>query len=105
MEQTRESTNGEPVARIPSESGDEGTHVSQASDTTSRLSREDGEECPPTPLNNPSFVTSQNEEPVKPRRRAKGAEPFEKWERDEMEKLLGQLNGQLGMWLASMQVL
>ncbi|KIM43354.1 hypothetical protein M413DRAFT_18406 [Hebeloma cylindrosporum] len=95
------STNSEPVARMPSESGDEGTHVSQASDTTdmaSRMSREDGEECPPTPLNNSSFVTSHNEEPVKHRRHAKGAEPFEKWERDEMEKLLGQLNGQLVLY-------
>ena len=105
MKQVRGSTNGEPVARLPSESGDEGTHVSQASDTTdiaSGMSREDGEECPPTPLNNPSFVTTQNEEPMKHRRHAKGTEPFEKWERDEMEKLLGQLNGQLGMW-ASMR--
>jgi len=64
----------------------------------SGMSREDGEECPPTPLNNSSFVTTQNEEPTKHRRHAKGTEPFEKWEREEMEKLLGQLNGQLGMW-------
>ncbi len=36
------------------------------------------------------------EEPVRPRRPTKGTEPFEKWERDEMEKLLGELNGHLG---------
>ena len=30
------------------------------------------------------------------RRPAKGSEPYEKWERDEMEKLLTQLNGHLG---------
>jgi len=100
LEQTRESTNGQRVGPIPSESGDEGTHVSQPSDTTdmaSEMSRE-GEGTPPTPLNNSSCAPIQNdEEPVKPRRPAKGSEPFEKWERDEMEKLLGQLNGHLGM--------
>ena len=107
-EQARGSTNDQPVARIPSESGDEGTHTSQASDTTdieSEMSRE-GEGAPPTPLNSSSFATTtQNDEDLpKPRRPAKGSEPFEKWERDEMEKLLGQLNGQLGMWPVFLQV-
>jgi phospholipase D1/2 len=65
----------------------------------SELSRE-GEGTPPTPLNNSSFATTtqNDEEPAKPRRPTKGSEPFEKWERDEMEKLLGQLNGQLVLY-------
>ncbi|KAF8158304.1 hypothetical protein B0H34DRAFT_769482 [Crassisporium funariophilum] len=96
---TRDSTSGEPVARVPSESGDEGAaHESQASDTidmASEMSKE-GDEAPSTPMHNSSFATTHNEEqPSKPRRAARGSEPFEKWERDEMEKLLLQLNGHL----------
>ncbi|KAF8964181.1 hypothetical protein BDZ97DRAFT_1731107 [Flammula alnicola] len=95
---TRGSTNGEPVARIPSESGEEVAHEPLPSDTNptdiaSEMSKEEGEETPP--LNSSSFAATQNEEPTKPRRPARGSEPFEKWERDEMEKLLGELNGQL----------
>jgi phospholipase D1/2 len=70
----------------------------------SEMSREGGEEVPPTSVNNSSFATTtqHDEDPAKPRRPAKGSEPFEKWERDEMEKLLGQLNGQLGLWHVSL---
>ncbi|KAJ3513571.1 hypothetical protein NLJ89_g2876 [Agrocybe chaxingu] len=101
---TRDSNSGEPVARVPSESGDdEATHVSHTSDTTdmtSQISKEVGEDMPTTPANSSSFTASQNEEqPPKPRRPTRGSEPFEKWERDEMERLLGELNGQLGMSL------
>jgi hypothetical protein len=34
----------------------------------------------------------------KARRHARGDEPFEKWEREEMENLLHELNGQLGAY-------
>ena len=34
------------------------------------------------------------------RKPAKGNEPFERWEREEMEKLLGELNGHLGEFAA-----
>uniref|UniRef100_A0A8H7XQ51 Phospholipase n=1 Tax=Psilocybe cubensis TaxID=181762 RepID=A0A8H7XQ51_PSICU len=90
---TRGSSTGEPVARVPSESGDENTHESQTSDTVdgaSQASKDETEDAPPTPS-----YTVVNEEPPKPRRPAKGSEPFEKWEREEMEKLLRQINGQL----------
>ncbi|PPQ89645.1 hypothetical protein CVT25_013832 [Psilocybe cyanescens] len=92
---TRGSTTGEPVARIPSESGDENTHESQPSDTVDEASQasKDETEDPPT---TPSYAaTPVNEESSRSRRPARGSEPFEKWEREEMEKLLGQINGQL----------
>ncbi|KAF9481155.1 phospholipase D/nuclease [Pholiota conissans] len=106
---TRGSTTGEPIARIPSESGDEGAHESQPSDTShvhdvgSEMSKEDGEELPPTPLYNSTYSgnpssANPGDEPSKPRRPAKGSEPFEKWERDEMEKLLEDINGQLVLY-------
>lgn len=44
----------------------------------------------------PNGSTKNSEKEPKARRPAKGAEPFEKWERDEMEKLLGELCGHLG---------
>lgn len=73
-------------------------HESQTLDTAvdgaSQASKEEQEEIPPP---TPSYTTTTlNEETPKPRRPARGSEPFEKWERDEMEKLLGEVNGQLG---------
>lgn len=44
----------------------------------------------------PNMSTSNSDKDNKQRRPAKGTEPFEKWERDEMEKLLGELCGHLG---------
>ncbi|PFH53919.1 hypothetical protein AMATHDRAFT_72945 [Amanita thiersii Skay4041] len=42
---------------------------------------------------------SSNSDPKqKTRKPVKGAEPFEKWERDEMEKLLNELNGHLVLY-------
>lgn len=39
---------------------------------------------------------SSSEKDPKTRKPARGIEGFEKWERDEMEALLGELNGHLG---------
>ena len=64
----------------------------------SQLSKEGGEDGLETPFHNPATAATQNEEPHGHRRTSKGSEPFEKWEREEMEKLLLQLNGQLGMY-------
>ncbi|KDR82694.1 hypothetical protein GALMADRAFT_238185 [Galerina marginata CBS 339.88] len=92
---TRDSATMEPVARIPSESGDESTHDVPASDTidvASEKSKDEGEDIPITPSHSTATAA---EEPSKPRRPARGSEPFEKWEREEMEKLLEQLNGHL----------
>ena len=40
--------------------------------------------------------SKEGKEGGRPRRPTRGVEPFEKWERDEMERLLGELNGHLG---------
>lgn len=102
MCQIRHSASVDPVARIPSESGDEGAaHESQPADSLdmkSELSKEGGEDGLETPLHNSSIATTQNEELHSHQWSFKGSEPFEKWEREEMEKLLLQLNGQLGMY-------
>lgn len=41
--------------------------------------------------------TAAPEPDAQKRKAARGNEPFEKWEREEMEKLLGELRGHLGM--------
>ncbi|KAF9565693.1 phospholipase D [Agrocybe pediades] len=90
---TRGSASSEPLARIPSESGDDGQQESQASDTldaASQVSKDEGDEPPSTPS-----AGEGAQKDAKPRRSTKGSEPFEKWEREEMEKLLGELNGHL----------
>ena len=99
--QTRGSESGAPLARIPSEAGhsDANPQDYQASDTTdlaSETTRDETDDAPTTPSYGGATPSTSNEEPPKQRRPAKGSEPFEKWEREEMEKLLGQLNGQLG---------
>lgn len=56
---------------------------------------------PPASAAHASSTQTEDHPPqqAKARRSAKGAEPFEKWEKDEMEKLLGELNGHLGWCL------
>ncbi|KNZ80910.1 hypothetical protein J132_03610 [Termitomyces sp. J132] len=83
----RDSTSSEPVGRVPSETGDENALTETGSDE--HRSREG----PENPLSN--SVTGHSEKDLRPRRFTRGSEPFEKWERDEMEKLLGQTNGHL----------
>ncbi|KAF9527594.1 phospholipase D [Crepidotus variabilis] len=89
----------EPVARVPSEAGDEGAPTTQPSDMNSEVSRE-GEDLPTSPPPSAAAASStthpeEHQQQSKARRPAKGAEPFEKWEREEMEQLLGELNGHL----------
>lgn len=50
------------------------------------------ESCPESVPSRSSATPGES----KPRKHAKGNEPFEKWERNEMENLLGELNGHLG---------
>ncbi|KZT27381.1 phospholipase D [Neolentinus lepideus HHB14362 ss-1] len=99
----KETENPRPVARVPSEGGDAdaladdqggpptettndvvGDSASASEGSASRVA--DGSE------NQASASTPTNQQTRKP---AKGAEPFEKWEREEMEKLLSELNGHL----------
>ncbi|KAG6918332.1 hypothetical protein DXG01_015191 [Tephrocybe rancida] len=96
----RDSTSQEPVARVPSETGDEGAHTEEKEDNAEAISDEgtrpsrEGADDPSLSTFNGSATHSEKE--AKSRRPARGSEPFEKWERDEMEKLLGQINGHLG---------
>lgn len=96
LNQPRDSATPEAVARVPSEAGDEGAPQEdnpELSEDETRPSKE-GVDDPTASTANTS--TGNSEKDPKARRPTKGTEPFEKWERDEMEKLLGQTNGHLG---------
>jgi phospholipase D1/2 len=95
----------EHVSHVPSESGDDtapGQNTlllpTESTDAISvdgaRQSKENKD--PEEGLTIPAG-SSEKEPTTKPQRPSKGSEPFEKWERDEMEKLLGQLCGHLGL--------
>ncbi|KAF7346165.1 Phospholipase [Mycena sanguinolenta] len=107
----RDSPTPEAVARVPSETGDEGaippdstappnpagqagpkptTHTDDKVEDESGPNKEAGESHP-----DPSQPTASEKRKAA---RNTGPEPFEKWERDEMEKLLGQLNGHLVLY-------
>jgi phospholipase D1/2 len=64
-----------------------------ASEFEARPSKEEADEASDS---TPNASTGNSEKEPKARRPARGTEPFEKWERDEMEKLLGELCGHLG---------
>jgi phospholipase D1/2 len=101
VRQTRENSSAEPTSKNPSESGEErAVHESQPGkphDMNSMLSKENA--LADLSLQDLSSIgTTQNEELHNHRRSSKNSEPFEKWEREEMEELLLQLNGQLGMY-------
>lgn len=107
MSQTRDSPSVEPIYQNTSESGEErAAHESQPPaerphNMNSELSKEGGENAlaGDSFLQDLSIGTTQKEELHNHRRRSsKYSEPFEKWEREEMEELLSQLNGQLGMY-------
>ncbi|TFK27984.1 phospholipase D [Coprinopsis marcescibilis] len=79
---------GDPMARAPSE------EEPNNSDINSETSKEGHDESPPEMARDiPSSAATA--ESFKSRNRAKGSEPFEKWEREQMERLLNQLNGHL----------
>lgn len=77
----RDSTNPEPVGRAPSESFDE--------EARSQNLEANGDDAPRPSTQDPDGS------PEKRRPAKSGVEPFDKWERDEMENLLGQLCGHL----------
>ena len=95
--QVRDGTTTEAVGRVPSETGDEDVPLEGKSaqndeqeDVHSRRSKE-GDETEDMHLG-----ASSSEKDPKTRRPARGIEGFEKWEQEEMEALLGELNGHLG---------
>ncbi|KAJ7645486.1 phospholipase D [Mycena polygramma] len=111
----RDSNSPEAVARVPSETGDEGAIPPES--TAPNAAGHPG--SPPGPKGSPHSDDKAQDDSVpnkdasdppadsgangaasekrKPGR-STGPEPFEKWERDEMEKLLGQLNGHLVLY-------
>jgi phospholipase D1/2 len=97
----------ERASRVPSETGDDtalGRSAlplpTECTDAVSIDGARPGKESKDTEEVHGSAVpsgSSEKEPTVKPKRSSKGMEPFEKWERDAMEKLLGQLCGHLGL--------
>ncbi|KIK69659.1 hypothetical protein GYMLUDRAFT_992337 [Collybiopsis luxurians FD-317 M1] len=90
----RDSATPEAVGRVPSETGDEdvplegkSAQLDEQDDGKSRPSEEDMH-----------LGASASEKDPKTRKPTRGIEGFEKWERDEMEALLGQLNGHLVLY-------
>ncbi|KAG2010069.1 phospholipase D, variant 2 [Coprinopsis cinerea AmutBmut pab1-1] len=89
----------DPVTRVSSES-EEDAGLATTSDVISETSKEGhaSEQQPPElkePKEAPSSAATNESFKRPPSRPAKGSEVFEKWERDQMEKLLGELNGHL----------
>ncbi|KAJ7600958.1 phospholipase D [Mycena floridula] len=93
----KDSTVPEAVARVPSEAGDEGAPGQEAPVAENVMPSEEKES---TEGAKPDTIgrSSSTEKDPKSRKPAKGTEPFEKWERDEMEKLLGELRGHLVLY-------
>ncbi|KAJ7134494.1 hypothetical protein C8R44DRAFT_770608 [Mycena epipterygia] len=110
----KDSSSPEAVARVPSETGDEGAippnstapgnpaghpanlpgpkptpHSDDKAEDEGGANKEASEPDP-----SPNASASEKRKSG----RSTGTEPFEKWERDEMEKLLGQLNGHLVLY-------
>ena len=86
------SNKPEPVTRLPSEMGAGSLNEESLDPSTEAQSRSPSQE-------NTVVDATENSERasgMKARQPSKASEPFEQWERDEMERLLTQLNGHLG---------
>ena len=92
--QTKEQTTSDPVASVPSEAGDS---LAPGHDTVAETEEphEDVEKGDRSAVGRDAPRSEPSENP-QARRPARGDEPFEKWEREEMEKLLEELCGHLG---------
>lgn len=101
----RDSLTPERVSRVPSESGDDavpdhGT-LSLPTENTDAILDDGARPNKESNAIEEAHVSlmppgsSEQEPSLKPKRSSKGVEPFEKWEHEEMEKLLGQLCGHL----------
>ena len=87
-----------PTGRVPSETGDESAlhdPVLKDVDVAARTSKNCGDEITGSEQ---TFSSKLQDEEQRPQllRHTKQVEPFEPWEREEMEKLLGEVNGHLG---------
>lgn len=123
VHQYKDDPHPDPVARVPSETADEGAlgpkthdiaepdgaekaaksvHDSDAKEAKDKGAKESaGDHATDSqtrlPPNGGDRATPERDPKGSQRRAARGAEPFEKWEREEMEALLGELCGHLGM--------
>lgn len=105
----KEAENPQPVGRMPSESGDAdalpgdqgGPPTETTNDPADNVSEGsatrvgDGSENQASATTPTKDLPHQTDKDTRSRKPARGDEPFEKWEREEMEKLLGELNGHL----------
>ncbi|KAJ7288468.1 phospholipase D [Mycena rebaudengoi] len=107
------SATPEAVARVPSETGDEGAippdgtapgnpagHPANIPGPKPTPHSAEDEGLPSQEATDSSPEPGLNASASEKRKagRSTGPEPFERWERDEMEKLLGQLNGHLVLY-------
>jgi phospholipase D1/2 len=89
----RDGSTLEAVGRVPSETGDEDVPLEGKSAQLDE--REDRSRPSDEDMN---LGASSSEKDPKTRKPSRGIEGFERWERDEMEALLGQLNGHLVLY-------
>lgn len=85
---------GAPAGHPVNQPGPKPTPHSGSDEKTTTEEKDAGESSPDAGAN----PTASEKRKDKDKRGTSGAEPFERWERDEMEKLLGQLNGHLGSY-------
>ena len=103
---------GEPLGRVPSETGDESApnhekeHLPKPEDkdypeglkSKNSVRSSAGSQRSRLTNNLPNGINGNGTNGEEKRTPSKGNEPFEKWERDEMEKLLGELRGHLVLY-------
>ncbi|KAF9077535.1 hypothetical protein BDP27DRAFT_1311216 [Rhodocollybia butyracea] len=92
----RDGTSTEAVGRVPSETGDEDVPLEGKSAQADE--QDDNNSRPSEETEEMHLGASASEKDPKTRKPARGIEGFEKWERDEMEALLGELNGHLVLY-------
>lgn len=96
----QDGTSPEAVGRVPSETGDEDVPLEAQADE-----QDDNNSRPSEETEEMHLGASASEKDPKTRKPARGIEGFEKWERDEMEALLGELNGHLGTEIWALPIL
>jgi phospholipase D1/2 len=96
---TKDQGNPEPLARVPSENADDNGPDEQtapkpdSADKSGELAQEASDHRPDGQASSAGSGTPNKDSGE--RKPARGLEPFEAWEREEMERLLGELCGHL----------
>ncbi|TDL17878.1 phospholipase D, partial [Rickenella mellea] len=103
----KDSNKPDPIARVPSEAGDdqalsEKPGTSNQADEVAKNESENEKPKQSTPNGQDGQTPSSNgqsqEEEQRNRQRTRPDEPFEQWERDEMEQLLKEVRGHLVLY-------